>query len=61
MPTTRLKDTKKDLCVYCCFDIETCNGKTLGFGDGVGHDNVVICDEFANNGTILIDDIVVIA
>lgn len=41
------KDRKDDLCTQCSMHFPDCDSSTVEFGDGVGKDNVIGCDEFA--------------
>lgn len=43
-PTTKIKDSKADLCLMCKFEVPTCMANKIEYGNGEGHDNVIECD-----------------
>ena len=40
------KDSKSNLCDNCCQEIATCKNIIIGFGDGAGNDNIIMCSDF---------------
>lgn len=45
----KLKNTTQNLCDYCLEEYPRCNGGLLKFGNGIGDDNIIECDNVQPN------------